>query len=470
MVKARTRNWIPPRFPPGKRLMTGVDQGRPITVPCESFAPPQRSGGWGPHADSFLRFNHEALKSLDVTPVISNDSNGLAIKLLPGQYVGAVPIRSSLTGEVAGGLIIKPRFDWTGIGQVLNETGWSTVPKFLETSQLVPGSAREIPPWVIAGPVLKRLEELLQNITPGFNEKREILTKPKGRINWPNYVRETFVRGKWHHVPCTYPVLETDSLLLRNIRWALERVYHNLLGVGGRDYFTQSLAVLAIRLLESLQDVIPLAPTKERLNSIVSHNRLFVETVRRGIEAISWIVDERGMGGGNERDGLAWVLSLNELWEKYVVSVYKRELSSVGAEIRVGYKGETVFPLNWANSSFRTMSHLTPDVVALYQNQVHIVDAKYKSHLIEVEESRWYEVGEKLQEEHRADLHQILAYAALFEATEIRATLVYPLRQSTYAALVERGKDKSIAELFHGGRRITLELRGIPFGGRVSPF
>ena len=468
MVKTKTKNWIPPRIPAGKHLMTGVDHGRPVVVPCESFAPPQRNGGWGPYADSFLRFNHDALKSLDVTPAISNDSNGLEIKLLPGQHVGAVPIRSSLTGEVAGGLIIKPRFGWAGIGQVLSETGWSTVPKFLETNQLVPGSAREIPPWVIAGPVLKRLEELIKEISPGFNEKRETLTKPKGRIDWPSYVQESFVRGKWHHVPCAYPVLETDSLLLRNIRWALERVYHNLLSVGGRDYFTQSLAVVAIRLLENLRDIIPLAPTKERLNSLVSNNRIFAETVRRGIEAISWIVDERGLGGGNERDGLAWILSLDELWEKYVVSVYKRELSLYGAKIQVGYKGETVFPLNWANTSIRTLSHLIPDIIASYQGRVHIIDAKYKSHLIEVEESRWYEVGEKIQEEHRADLHQILAYAALFEATEIRATLVYPLRQLTYASLVERKKDRSVAELYHGGRRITLELRGIPFGGNLQ--
>jgi len=48
------------------------------------------------------------------------------------------------------------------------------------------------------------------------------------------------------------------------------------------------------------------------------------EALRRGIEAIAWIVDERGLGGGNERDGLAWVLPLEKLWESYVESVYRR--------------------------------------------------------------------------------------------------------------------------------------------------
>jgi hypothetical protein len=71
---------------------------------------------------------------------------------------------------------------------------------------------------------------------------------------------------------------------------------------------------------------------------------------------------------------------------------------------------------------------------------------------------------QETREAHRADLHQILAYASLHEADDVTATLVYPLRSSTFSVLQEQHRDCATAELFHGGRHVRLELRGLPFG------
>lgn len=64
----------------------------------------------------------------------------------------------------------------------------------------------------------------------------------------------------------------------------------------------------------------------------------------------------------------------------------------------------------------------------------------------------------------RADVHQILAYASPFDVAEVRAILVYPLREDTWRILHRRGRDVSVAEIFSGRRRVQLELRGLPFG------
>jgi hypothetical protein len=69
-----------------------------------------------------------------------------------------VPLRSAQTQSVVGGLVIRPRFESAGVGRVLHETGWAAAPEFLDLS-LVPGSGREIPPSVLAGPVISRLAE-----------------------------------------------------------------------------------------------------------------------------------------------------------------------------------------------------------------------------------------------------------------------------------------------------------------------
>lgn len=133
----------------GKPLIQGVDHGYPVVVPQESFAPSSRDGGWGSYAEAFLRLNSSAFDSLDVRPEIGSNSDGMTVKLIPGEKAGAIPLRSGVTGLVSGGLIIKPRFGWSGVGRILAETGWHAAPEFIDLP-MVPGSAREVPPWVLA--------------------------------------------------------------------------------------------------------------------------------------------------------------------------------------------------------------------------------------------------------------------------------------------------------------------------------
>ena len=167
-------------------------------------------------------------------------------------------------------------------------------------------------------------------------------------------------------------------------------------------------------------------------------------------------------------DGLAWSLPLHRLWEAYVESVVRREAAATGGTVRVGRTGETRVPLVWTNAGHRSLGHLEPDVVVQKGRSVRIVDAKYKAHLADLDEAGWRELAEQARTEHRGDVHQVLAYAALYEADEVTATLVYPLRHATWEALHRRGRDVARAELSHGGRAIRLELRGLPFGGGAA--
>jgi hypothetical protein len=72
-------------------------------------------------------------------------------------------------------------------------------------------------------------------------------------------------------------------------------------------------------------------------------------------------------------------------------------------------------------------------------------------------------MAEQIRENHRADVHQILGYSALFDAREITATLAYPLRRDTWDSLVARGQDRVAADIYNGSRHVRLELWGLPF-------
>jgi hypothetical protein len=248
------------------------------------------------------------------------------------------------------------------------------------------------------------------------------------------------------------------------VRWALERVRQDLSVVGGTDLVARLLVAVAEKLLDQLGDVLPLVPSRSQLDRLASGDRLVEVSLRRGLEALGWIVDERGLGGGREMDGLAWAAPLDALWERYVEAAVRREASLQGGIVRVGRSRETLVPLDWSDPSHRAMGHLLPDMVVTYRGRIDVVDAKYKAHLSDLDEQGWRAFTEDAREAHRADVHQILAYASLFDASEVRAILVYPLRERTWQVLHNRGRDVSVAELFSGRRRVRLELRGLPFG------
>ena len=447
-----------------RKLYKTTDHSVGVALHPADFAPPQRGGGWGPFGEAFVRMNERALAALDTYPELSARDDGLALRLVPGGRAGAVPLRAAHTGQIAGGLLVEPRFGWSGVGRVLSEVGWNTALEFLDYP-LVPGSGREVPPWLIAGPVLARLEELLHSLRPGYRMAEETLLKPRGHIRWNAYVAESLVRGRWSSVPCRFPELTKDPRIKSMIRWTLERLCSTLIGVATSDPLAQRLTLAAKQLLDLVADVAPRMPVRDDMSLLLGSAGLYGHAMLRGLEAIGWIADERGLGGGRELDGLAWQLPLENLWEAYVESVYRTEARSTGADVRVGRLGQTVFPLHWTDSTHRSLGHLIPDIVVRRGDVIKIVDAKYKAHLAELDEHAWERFADTTRESHRADLHQVLAYAALYDAREVTAVLVYPLRRGTFEALASRGRDRSNADLLHGGRLLRIELRGLPFGG-----
>ncbi len=451
------------KAPAQKPLYTATDHGRAVLIRAEDFAPPQRGGGWGAFAESFLRANDRALDMLDVRPALTAGEDGVQVRLKPGGRAGAIPLRSPQSERIVGGFVVKPRFGWAGVGNVLHTTGWAAAPKLIEMP-LVPGSGREVPPWVIAGSVLRRLRDLLETMRRGYQDAEKVLRRPRGRILWHQYRNKSLARGRWHQLPCRFPDLTVDPNLRRFVRWTLERVRRSLLESGYGDPMARHLASEAGRLLELVADAAALPPTRRGLDQALRQDRLINQVLSHGLQAISWVYDERGLGGGRELDGLAWQLPLDRAWEGYVEAIVREEVARTGGRVKVARLGQTVFPLLWSDPIHRSLGHLEPDIVVQRGQDVYIVDAKYKAHLADLDEHGWRQFTDEARERHRADLHQVLAYASLFEADRVRATLMYPLRVGTYRALAERGRDRSLAELSYGGRLVEVELRGMPFG------
>lgn len=453
------------RAPKSKQLFHALDHGQAVPVAPDAFINPGREPGWGPHLESFLARNREGFRALSLEPRITSTRDGTRLELQPGEKAGAIPLRSAATGKIAGGFVVAPRFGWTGVGSVLSKTGWGSGPEFL-IQPLVPGSGREVPPWVLAGPVLQRVAEMLRQLRPGYRERTEVRSHPRGQIQWQLYVSQQLPAGRWHQLPCRFSELESDSRLKQVVRWVLERIKTELIVCGGADPVARLLAAIATQLLDQVMDVQARRPNPGEFDRSLNSGSMMTAALRDGLQAIGWIAEERGLGGGRSSDGLSWALPLDKLWERYVESVYRVEAAKAGATVRVGRLGETTVPLTWSGGSrHRTMSHLVPDVVLLRRDVLQIVDAKYKAHFADLDATRWSEFSDEAREAHRADIHQVLAYAAaLGDGRDVHATLVYPVSHRLAAELVERRLDSSTARLAVGQRQITLELRAMSFG------
>ena len=441
----------PLQAPAARRLYATTDGGRAVDL--EPF-----DRDWADAADGFLRHNGAALRRLDVRATIEPARRGVRVRLLPGSRAGAVPLRLATSGQVFSGLVVRPRFGWAGMGQVLAQTGWQAAPDLLPLP-LVPGSGREVPPWVIAGPALRRLRELLGRLRRGYRMAEAVLPQVRGHVQWTRYAAEQLTRGEWHRFPCRFPDLAQDPRLRAQVRWALERLHRALAGVAGSDRLALALAEEALALLTGLADV-----AAQRPGHPASGGGLLDPVVEAGLEALGWVSDDRGLGGAAELDGLAWASALDALWERFVEAQARRWAAALGGCVTTARERTALVPVRWQQRGGVSLGHLAPDVVVRVGRQVVIFDAKYKAHLAGLDAEGWRAFTEDEQAAHRADLHQALAYAALFDAEAVTTVLVYPLRAATWRALADERRAALLADVATGGRPLRLALAGLPFG------
>jgi hypothetical protein len=116
-------------------------------------------------------------------------------------------------------------------------------------------------------------------------------------------------------------------------------------------------------------------------------------------------------------DGTAWRVDFADVFEKFVQYIFKEVAKSIGGKFTPNLKINS----NLRNKYPWNLNNLEPDGVLIKDELVFFIDAKYKSHLYNK-----YDQSESLKEEHRKDLHQILAYSSFNDAKNKVGFLCYP--------------------------------------------
>ncbi|HOX42325.1 MAG TPA: hypothetical protein PK668_01945 [Myxococcota bacterium] len=398
--------------------------------------------------EPFLDANRSTLARLSLRPEVRVDPRP-SVLLHPGPKVGAIPLLNPSTRRVAAGLLVEPRFRWVALGSVFNAIGFSVEPS-LGGGALVPGSAREVPPWILAGPVLQRLAALLNHRRRGFIERSESRASPRGRVDWTRWASLDVPHGRWTTFPCTFSDPDDDPSLMAAVRWTLARIGDELAAI--------PWSLPARTLLERTAELQVLAGTGVALRPSPFWSPLAEsDWVLSAVEAMGWVAEERGLGGSRTLDGLAWDLSIDEVWEAWVAAFaadLARQLGMTASTFKSVRR-----PLRWSGP-VRSMGSLAPDIELRNPERVIWIDAKYKAHLELLGRHGWEGLKEEVREQHRADLHQALAYASLADAPLVDTVLIYPQIGD------QTQRTTTIASVTSGRRRVRIFLASLPFGYR----
>jgi hypothetical protein len=414
-------------------------------------------------AKQFLKQNRGILRSFGIDAYVGYDGSDITVNLNTTTRVGALPLLSPTTGKPDYGLVIRPRYGWLGIGRMLSHTGWRVLPKLLRLPQL-PRSDRKVPAWVISSVVLRRIKSLLEQITRRFEMTERDRAAPRGQVRWSEYATRRLTRAKFLDVPCRFPELSDDSRLLRAVHYTLRKHRASLSTQRGSGPMVAELLELCQLLIRQVDHVAPQPPTGTQLDRW-SRRPLQPEAFSSGLQAIEWTVEDRGLAGLGDREGLAWMLPMEEFFEGWLELLAERYASKFGGRVRRGRKHETVVPISWDPPWVGSQRALIPDVVIEQDDRTVILDAKYKSHWEDLNLRGWRSVRDYVRKHHRNDILQVLAYANIPDTQRVTTCLVYPCTPETYGSLEARDRHAHRATLAVGTRQLDVVLSAIPMDG-----
>jgi len=417
-------------------------------------------------SELFIKQNQSVLNLLGVSVSRDFDGRDVRLRLTSGSNVGAVPLLSPISAKPDLGLIVRPRFPWAGIGPMLAEMGWLITPSPLRLP-LLRRSERRVPPWVLSVMVLARLRAYSTGWSAAFEMTSQHLNAPKGRVDWSSYATRSLPTGQWLSVPCTFPDLRDDRLLKGAIRFTLEKQLRSLETQRENGAFIHRLIIVAESLILRVCDAAPRSPSPLEFDSWM-RRPLRSEAYTDGLQAIDWTIQERGLAGLSDLEGIPWTMPMEAFFEAWVETILRHLAPRTGGILRAARKRETTRPIHWEPACLGSQKALAPDHILDYPRFTLIVDAKYKRHFEELQETRWSRLDDQLREHHREDLLQVLAYANLSDSPLVVCCLAYPCNRDRWQSLHQRGRLFHQAELTSGSRRILVWLTAVPMHAAVE--
>ncbi|KKS44084.1 MAG: hypothetical protein UV05_C0012G0013 [candidate division CPR1 bacterium GW2011_GWA2_42_17] len=321
-------------------------------------------------------------------------------------------MRSPDTGKQIGDFVVTPRY--TGNGryedyiEILNLLGSEINPEITDSIPLASGRNFRPPMYLEAARFIRTLEEVTKRSWRKFDRVEKITNEPRGQINWNKYIQKEYKAENKLRFPVGKNILSEFHDEYSQIRYVFDLCKVELLSANTPLRIRLNIRNKLDYLDEKLYEHFPLQTNLVQVRFSDS------PTVKSCKLQANRILDF------NLVDSTAWRVDFADVFEKFVQHVFKEVAKESGGRLLANYKFDGYFFRQYAWE----LNHLEPDAILQKGKATVFIDAKYKSHLYNK-----YGASEILKEEHRRDLHQLLAYTS-FSKTETKfGLLCYPSQE-----------------------------------------
>lgn len=366
----------------------------------------------GQYLQKFIDYNSEQFKFLGVRPFIIGSDQRTALKFHSSGFIGSIPLRASDTGKQIGDFVVMPRFTgrdrFEDYIEILNLLGTEISPEVIDSLPLASGKNFRPPLYLEAVKFIASLEKLTIRPWRKFDNVENISNQPTGQVNWTKYIKSEYKVENRLKFPSRTNVLSEFHSEYAEIRNVFDICKSELLSTNTPQRIKNTLRNKLNFLEERLYHHKP-KPT----NKIVIR---FSDspTVKACKEQANKILNF------NLVDSTAWRVDFSDVFEKFIQHIFKETAKEIGGRLysNLKFRSKTSKHYSWE------LKHIEPDAIFQKENFMVFIDVKYKSNLYNK-----FDQSEILKENHRHDLHQIMAYSSFSKLDFKYGFLCYPSDQ-----------------------------------------
>ncbi len=229
--------------------------------------------------------------------------------------------------------------------------------------------------------------------------------EPIGQVNWQKYLQKEYKAENKLRFPTGKNTLSSFHKEYSQIRFVFDLCKSELLSPNTPLRIKFGLKTEIFFIEEKLYNHLPLQTTSISIRS--SDNPIIKNCKDQANKILNY----------NFIDSTAWRVDFSDVFEKFVQYIFNKVAKESGGRLFSNYK----FKGHSSNRNSWELNHVEPDAIYQKDEILVFIDAKYKSHLYNK-----YDNSELLKDEHRQDLHQIMAYTSFSSTQSKYGILCYP--------------------------------------------
>ena len=352
----------------------------------------------------FLLRNEEVFRFLEVDAAGEYTDNGkYVLKLTTSKYIGCAPLISPSTGLPTGNLIITGRFG-EDVSELLSMIGEFVEPEFSDKFRLFSVSFVKPPLYFECQNFIDRYLEAKQYKWRKFEHIEKIESKPSNSTRWDKYALNSYNPRNTLRFPNSCNVLSKDHNEWNELNYVLNLCINEIMS--SRTPIRSRMAYM--------EKISHLINTYDRHSlPVISEIKIHMSDpiVIKRLKEVANRVLQKTISSQH-----AWRLDFAEFFERYVQYLLRDVARSKGARILCNPH----FPILGQRPAW-ALKYIEPDIIIDKSDVQYIIDAKYKSHIYQINND-----SDQLRETFREDFHQVLAYSSFNGNRQKHIMLIYP--------------------------------------------